>query len=507
MNFTVRLVLAGLIAMGYSLLAVGGEPLFGSVDFLPSPQHPVGYRGDWTGRYPGAEPPATLTTSNLVWKVDVGDGEASPIVVGSRIFLLTDGIHLRCLDRETGQWLWQRNHHVDKTDTNLWAVEEYVLARHQLRRLEAPARDPATARTPPDPEKKAALQKQMADLMQLDVLKNVVNLSGQWGRGGPKSYEGALTGAVATPCSDGRAVYAWLPTGVIAVYDLAGKPLWHRVLGEKRAAGGWYGGQVAPAPLLADNKLVIHYDKIYCLDPATGKTIWEAPRKILPIPSPIAGQRNGVWYITLGSGQILRLADGKYVFGEPDSSKNDYITVSTPIFYDDCFCWYTHAMQLPETADGQPKILWQLDRSSAGQLDGGAPAPDKVGKLTDPRGLGWHGYAAIVWHDGVVDYQSERSVYSRLDARTGRLLFAKPLRFASGGGCGGEVYGGLTLAGKQIFAVSSGGGYLAVRADIGSDVTLAGESQFQYSHGKFPVFHSRRVYLHAGEWLYCFEKK
>lgn len=32
-------------------------PLLGSLDFKPSPQRPVGWRGDFTGRYPGATPP------------------------------------------------------------------------------------------------------------------------------------------------------------------------------------------------------------------------------------------------------------------------------------------------------------------------------------------------------------------------------------------------------------------------------------------------------------------
>src|SRR5262245_9567628 len=33
-----------------------GESL-GSPDFKPAPDRPVGWRGDWTGRFPGATPP------------------------------------------------------------------------------------------------------------------------------------------------------------------------------------------------------------------------------------------------------------------------------------------------------------------------------------------------------------------------------------------------------------------------------------------------------------------
>ncbi len=33
------------------------DPLLGAPDFQPTPQRPVGWRGDWTGRFPGATPP------------------------------------------------------------------------------------------------------------------------------------------------------------------------------------------------------------------------------------------------------------------------------------------------------------------------------------------------------------------------------------------------------------------------------------------------------------------
>src|ERR1041385_2933591 len=29
----------------------------GAADFKPTPEHPIGWRGDWTGKYPGANPP------------------------------------------------------------------------------------------------------------------------------------------------------------------------------------------------------------------------------------------------------------------------------------------------------------------------------------------------------------------------------------------------------------------------------------------------------------------
>src|SRR5437868_516411 len=43
---------------GSAAMAKGaGGPLLGSPDFKPTPEHPLGWRGDWTGRFPGANPP------------------------------------------------------------------------------------------------------------------------------------------------------------------------------------------------------------------------------------------------------------------------------------------------------------------------------------------------------------------------------------------------------------------------------------------------------------------
>ncbi len=44
---------------GAALWAAEPNAPMGSPQFIPSPEHPVGWRGDWTGRFPGATPPMT----------------------------------------------------------------------------------------------------------------------------------------------------------------------------------------------------------------------------------------------------------------------------------------------------------------------------------------------------------------------------------------------------------------------------------------------------------------
>jgi outer membrane protein assembly factor BamB len=50
-----RLMCVGLVALLAAELIAGEVPL-GSSDFKATPEHPIGWRGDWTGRYPGANP-------------------------------------------------------------------------------------------------------------------------------------------------------------------------------------------------------------------------------------------------------------------------------------------------------------------------------------------------------------------------------------------------------------------------------------------------------------------
>src|ERR1700712_4272258 len=88
------------------LCAVAATPL-GSVQFAPSPEAPVGWRGDGTGRYPGAAGPtvwertagaAGYTTKGIVWMAPLPNiGVGSPIVVGDRIFLTAEVDDLLCL--------------------------------------------------------------------------------------------------------------------------------------------------------------------------------------------------------------------------------------------------------------------------------------------------------------------------------------------------------------------------------------------------------------------------
>lgn len=93
------------------LSAAASELPLGHADFLPTPERPVGYRGDGTGRFPGANPPIDwdLCSGNRVrWYTTLPSlGCGAPTVVGDQVFVQCDPNVLVCVDARSGAIQWQ----------------------------------------------------------------------------------------------------------------------------------------------------------------------------------------------------------------------------------------------------------------------------------------------------------------------------------------------------------------------------------------------------------------
>ena len=137
----------GLMALTLFGGAIGGEVPLGDKDFYPTPERPIGFRGDNNGYFPGAKivtefyeaPPVEDTmefinrrgdkeigkfinlgdgpSKNIVWKVKLPSwGNTQPIVVGDKVFTLAEPDMMVCLSAKSGKILW--------TDSvNAWEVE------------------------------------------------------------------------------------------------------------------------------------------------------------------------------------------------------------------------------------------------------------------------------------------------------------------------------------------------------------------------------------------------
>jgi HEAT repeat protein len=190
------LAAVGTTVPGMEAASVGAKDVpLGHPDFQPSPERPVGWLGDWTGRYPGAADfPLewdTTTGENILWKTQLPEGgHSSPIVVGNpstgsgrgRVFLTCEPDLTVCLDAETGKILWQASGE--------------------------------------------ALRKRKSGI-----------------------YHDATGFSMGTACSDGQNVFVTHYNGVVMSYDLAGKARWRKDVPPL----GWSGA----SPVLVDGKFIV----------------------------------------------------------------------------------------------------------------------------------------------------------------------------------------------------------------------------------------------------------
>ena len=112
--FTVFLTLLVSLTVLY-----GADLPLGHMDFVPTPERPVGWRGDGTGQYPGATPPLEWSeTKNIAWKTPLPSWIFStPVPACGKVFTCAEPATLLCLDAKTGAVLWSHDH--DKNGGNL----------------------------------------------------------------------------------------------------------------------------------------------------------------------------------------------------------------------------------------------------------------------------------------------------------------------------------------------------------------------------------------------------
>ena len=328
---TVSLLLSAAMAgeTGPSTGAVAKDVPFGHKDFYPSPQRPVGDRGDWTGVFPGAKGVALewdhRTGKNIIWKCRLPYwSNSAPIVVGKRAFVGSEPDELICVDTETGAILWKRSIFIDQfipeadragvrkalregnDEALLLDIPGHLWPERWLKAIE-PSADEAMAETArriaeiqnalkakgllsgpgqpkvelrgvqtgfPTPEGIALLEKHKIIDWGRDQKKYSPFPHGCWG------YHLGFT--MPSPCSDGKHLWYQTSLGAIACLDLDGKVVWAKRMGTVGPTTSMFfrGGG---SPVLIKDRLYYHdhIPKAYgivAVDKDTGKEIWRRPR-------------------------------------------------------------------------------------------------------------------------------------------------------------------------------------------------------------------------------------
>ncbi len=433
----------------FSLIA-----LLGSIAGAASAADQFGFRTDGTGRYPDAKPPTTWSEEkNIAWKTDLGGwSNATPTIVGDRIFVTVEPLKLVCLNRKDGKELWS--------------------AEHDYKEVKI------------DSER-------------------------------PKSH-GTNGWASATPVSDGENVYVLFGNGVAASYDVSGKRRWIRLVDRPGHRWGHSASPVLAGDVLVLSiSQLIGLDpetgkdlwRISSKESFGTPAVARIGREAVVISC--AGQivravdgmvlaedlgyleynqplvEDGVVYFMATDAKAYRLPDQLPDLVDQGKEKLDLEPLwegrlrrdryyASPVLCDGKIYSMTRYFILTVLAADTGKKLWEA-RLGASASEGTTAPPEAEAQEGGRRGRG-----------------GERG--SRGGGRRQRR-----------GSRGGDtVYSSLTLAGSTIFTCSESGRVFTLSP--GNELKVLGENKLPTMRA-CPVFDGDRMYARAGDALYCISTK
>ncbi len=453
---------------------------------------PRGWRGDGSGAYPDADPVTEWSaTKNVIWSTDMPAwSDATPVIVGERIFVTAEPFRLICVRKSDGAVLWQRENPLEKLSHAEYvaAVAEKAQKRHGLyERVKALKQ-----------EKKSVDGRLKASPGDEALKKKAKELAGEIGRLDkerqkyPKAKaikpNGDVGHSCCTPVSDGSTVFMLYNTGLGVAYDMKGDLRWARLL---RPVSMGYGQSMSPA--LGGGVIGIHIDEeFYGVDLATGRTLWTGA-EVQHQGSPVAVKVGGMHVFVTTHGNIRRASDGKILrkIGFPALMK-----FNTPIVTGSTV-WFI----------GEDKFLVKVTLSAKGVDD----VEMKRSLKSIPRGVY---YASALVHEGVAYLWDKKTTLKVIDLSKGKgnVLFDRNLKL------GGTSYPSPTAAGKYVF-VAGDGGTMGVyeptwRQDLPElpkvfELKEVGRNMIEHEPGKAdkfratPVFEGKRMYLRCFKKLYC----
>ena len=434
----------------------------------------AGWRNDGSGIYPDADIPTEWSEDkNIIWKTPLDSwSNASPILVGDRVFVCSEPTTLVCVDTKDGSILWQKeNHYFDSLPVEEAATAKTNLAHAEVLKQQVNALqdelDQLNEKRAASPDNAEITQQIAANEDKVKALKAKIEALGPYSP--PKTHD--TNGySSPTPTSDGEYVYVLFGTGTVGCYDLEGKRQWLKFIQAPTNARGW--GHSA-SPVLVGDKLVIHIRNIFALDKRSGNVIWQAESK--PAwGSPVYAQIADVDVVITASGDVFRADDGVLLAREVSSL--EYATAVV----DGNKVYFVEnggkAIKLPdEAAAGMtPEVLWET-----------TPKKDRY-------------YASVILRDGLIYAVTRNSHYSVIDAATGAVVFEQTLELGKG-----TTYPSITWAGNRLLVSSDNGTTLVLRPGLAYDLIASNKIEgFRSS----PLIADKRMYIRGLNHLYCIGK-
>lgn len=413
--------------------------------------------GDWpqwrgplaTGVAPAGDPPSRWSeTENVRWKVEIpGHGQASPIVQGNRVFVLTaipdgpgdgggngffsrirrrfmgtvgSGDLLRfvvlALDRRDGSLVWERTA----------VTEQPHEGRHN---------------------------------------------TGSWASG--------------SAVADDEVVCAFFGSRGLHCYDLDGEPLWNRDFGDMRIRMGFGEGA---SPALHGDAIVVVWDHegqsfVTALDKRTGAERWRTDRdEMTSWSTPLVVEHAG------GTQVVTSATDGVRGYDFETGAllwEGEGVT--------------TNAIPSPVAAGGVAYLMSGYRGNRLYAVDLSAAR----GRISDGGGVVWSldrdtpYVPSPVLHDGILYFtKSNSGVLSAYDAASGENLYG-PVRLSGIR----DVYASPVIAGDRLYVTSRDGATLV--APAGPEFEILSTNHLDDGFDASPAVAGGEIYLRGRQYLYC----
>ena len=439
------------VLVGLCLLTAGSWGGESPSDFSKNwPQ----WRGpEGTGIAPYGDPPVEWAEDkNVRWKIEIpGEGHASPIVWGEKIFILTAietekaGESKKEAEDEDPSSRGRRRMGIKKPTK----IHEFVLL---------------------------AIDRKSGKVLWRKTVCEELPHEG-------KHRDGSW--ASNSPVTDGERVYAHYGSRGLYCFDMEGKPLWKRNLGKMKIKMSFGEGS---SPVLHGDKLIINWDHegqsfITALDKKTGKDLWKVDRdEDTTWATPLVVEYEGKpQVITNGTTRVRSydLATGKLIWECGGMTRN---AIPSPVSQDGMVIVMTGfrgssllAIRLAEASEditGSEAIAWKHDKDTP------------------------YVPSTLLYGDTLFFLQANNGILSCFNTRTGEANYTRQKLegvkgiYASPVGAKDRVY--LTGRNGVVLAIKRGPKYEVLATNVLDD-----------SFSASPAIVDKEMVLRGHKYLYC----
>ena len=446
----VRENLATMTVPGSSLLLLrAGAAVLVVALAAHSPAADSGGKAEWpwwrgplgNGVSPDGDPPLRWSeTQNVRFKVAIdGDGLATPIVWGDRIYVLS----ARSLDAGD-----RARTATDRSGVPL-ARQRYLVTAYDRHRGSVAWQRVAIERTPHESH----------------------HLESGW--------------ATASPVTDGERLYAHFGSAGTYAYTLDGELLWKVDLGDMTARLGYGEGS---SPALWGDTLVVNWDHeggsfVVALDKRTGEERWrkERPGELTSWSTPLICEHEGRVHVIVAAGGRTRSYDirnGELLWSLSGLGMN---VIPTPI-YD------AGTLYLASGKRDSPRMQAVDLRGAKGDLDGSGAVLWSRDRDTP------YVSTPLLYRGQLYFFRHVQSFLTSVDAATGKTLFTERVGL-------GNVFASPAAAAGRIYLLGRDGKALVLAP--GPRLEILAENQLDDGFDASPVIVGGDLYLRGRRSLYA----